>query len=109
MNDPEHMAMLDRVKSQGGSGPAPLPPLAWWSPEVDMSATVNDTLMMIKDVLVRANTGKDHQSKIPPVKFTPRPGRQEDTSKKMAKLEEQKARHEKAVALFLPQEHSTDG
>lgn len=108
MNDPEHMEMLDRVKSQGGSGPKPLPPLATWSSEVDMLANVNDTLLMLKDALIRSNVPKDKQNSVPPVVFTPRPGRQAATDRSKISREEQQARHAKAVALFLPDKANSD-
>lgn len=95
--------MLDRVKEQGGSGPAPLPPLATWTPEVDMGATINDSIQQLLDATIRANANKDQQSKIPPIRWTPRPGRQDvDGQKPQTTREEREARHQHAVALFLP-------
>jgi hypothetical protein len=108
MNDPEHMEMLDRVKSKGGSGPKPLPPLATWSYEVDMLATVNDSVLMLKDALVRSNLPKDKQNAVPPIEWTPRPGRQVEMSKSKISREEQQARHKKAVSLFLPDKADSD-
>ena len=104
MNDPEHMEMLDRVKSQGGSGPKPLPPLATWSAEVDALADVNDTLLLIRDAIIRSNVDKSKQNTIPPIDFTPRPGRRDTDKPVKGKLsvEEQRARHERTVALFKP-------
>lgn len=109
MNDPEHMEMLDRVKSKGGSGPKPLPPLATWSSEVDMMATVNDTLLLIRDAIVRSNVDKAKQNAIPPIDFTARPGRPVETKKDTISREEREARHKKAVSLFLPDKANSDG
>lgn len=100
--------MLDRVKAQGGSGPKPLPPLATWSAEVDMGANINDTLLMLKDVLVRSNVDKSKQNGIPPIEWTPRPGRQTEPTKSKMSREEQQRRHKKAVALFLPDKANSD-
>lgn len=103
MNDPEHMAMLDRVKEQGDPGPPPLPPLATWSAEVDMGATINDSIQQLMDALIRSNVDKAHQKSVPPIKWTPRPGRPVDSVKKdMLTPEEKKARHQRAVELFKP-------
>lgn len=102
MADPEHMEMLERVKSQGGKGPAPLPPLSTWTPEVDMMANVNDTLMLVKDAIIRSNVPKAQQKSIPDVKFTPRPGRPERATVTEQDRAEQQARHAKAVSLFHP-------
>lgn len=103
-DDPEHMEMLERAKSSGDSGPAPLPPLAWWTPEVDAIATVNDTLLLVKDVLVRVNVEASKQGSIPQPEFTPRPGRRKPGTSPKAKLSkaEQEAKHARNVARLLP-------
>jgi hypothetical protein len=108
MNDPEHMAMLERVKSRGGSGPKPLPPLATWSPEVDMGATINDSLLALKDALIRSNVPKDKQNSIPEIVWTPRPGVQSKPERSQIAREEAEARHKRAVSLFLPQSADSD-
>lgn len=97
--------MLERVKEQGGSGPAPLPPLATWSPEVDMGATINDSLQQLLDAIIRSNADKAQQKKLPPIRWTPRPGRQvaDEAEKSGITPEERKARHQRAVELFKPQ------
>ena len=105
MDDPEHMEMLERVKTTGDPGPAPLPPLAWWTAEVDSLATVNDTLLELKDVLVRVNVDKSKQSSLPPITRTPRPGRQKQGEQQSATRltkAEQEARHARNVARLLP-------
>lgn len=111
MDDPEHMnEMMKRVEKAGGSAPKPLPPLATWSAEVDALADVNDTLLLVRDTLIRANVAKEKQSNVPPIKWTPRPGRRDvdaDMPGKMSR-EEIQARHQRAVALFLPPKETQD-
>lgn len=110
LNDPEHMAMLERVKEQGDPGPAPLPPLATWSPEVDMGATINDSLQQLLDAIVRSNVDKTKQNAVPPIRWTPRPGRPQDGDARKPRISraEQEARHEYAKALFLPPKVDSD-
>ena len=70
---------------------------------------VNDTLLLIRDAIIRLNVDKSKQNAIPPVEFTPRPGRRAvDTPSSKISLEEQQARHTKAVALFLPDKANRD-
>lgn len=97
--------MLEKAKSSGDPGPAPLPPLAWWSAEVDQLATVNDTLLLLKDVLVRVNVDSSKQGSLPQVVLTPRPGRRKasETGKSKLSKAEQEAKHARNVARLLPQ------
>lgn len=102
MNDPEHMEALELAGGTKGKGPAPLPPLAGWTNEVDMLATVNDSLLMVKDAIVRSNVAKDKQNAIPAIAWTPRPGRPNKPTVSNVQKAEQMARHKHAVSLFLP-------
>jgi hypothetical protein len=100
--DPEHLAMLDRVRAKGDPGPAPLPPLATWSAEVDMGANIRDAILELKDVLVRVNTDKKNQGKLKPVTWTARPGRAQTSDLSTLSSDEKLQTHARLVGKLLP-------
>lgn len=100
--DPEHMAMLDRVRGRGDPGPAPLPPLATWSAEVEMGASIRDAILHLEDTLVRTKVDKKNQNKIKPIDWTPRPGREKQVDTTVLPQQEREDRHRRLVGKLLP-------
>ena len=106
--DPDHMKALQAARDAAGeTGPPPPPPLAWWSAEVDAIADLRDSVIELRDTLIRVNVPKEGQNKIPAPKFTIRPGHKPEGRAKFAQAnEEQLAKHAKLVGKLLP--HKAD-
>lgn len=100
--DPEHLAMLDRVRAKGDPGPAPLPPLATWSAEVDKLADVIDAIKHLEDTQIRLKTSKADQGKIKAPNWTPRPGRETPVEDIALSQQEKDRRHRALVGQLLP-------
>jgi len=100
--DPEHLAMLDRVRSKGDPGPAPLPPLATWSAEVDMSANVVDAIKHLEDTLLRVNVPREKQNTLKEIAWVPRPGRAKESDHSKLSNAEKEIIHRRTVGKLLP-------
>lgn len=94
--------MLDRVRSKGDAGPAPLPPLASWSAEVDMGANIADAIKRLEDTLIRINTEKAKQNAIPAIHWIPRPGRPAPPDPNKLSEAQRREVHAKLVGKLLP-------
>lgn len=106
--DPDHMAAIEKaVGSSEASGPAPLPKLAWWTPEVDKLTDVLDAIRSLQDVLIRVNVEAAAAKKMKPPEPTPRPGRPRIAGDRVKpSTADQMARHKSIVARMLP--HKAD-
>lgn len=104
--------MLERVAKKGEPGPAPLPKLSTWTPEVDRLTDLLDAVRHLETTLVRVNVGKE-ASKVkdyPPVARPGRPGQQDPNQRKIAQMtEKQEAQHRRVVAALLPTKGDNGG
>jgi hypothetical protein len=98
------MAKLAEVRKETGeTGPPPPPPLAWWSAEVDALADVRDSILELKDTLLRVNVPKGSQNSIPAINWTRRPGDDRGKATKFAEpTVDQEAKHRVLVSKLLP-------
>lgn len=100
--DPEHLAMLDRARKGGDAGPAPLPPLATWSAEVEMGANIRDAILALTDTLIRTKVDPKKAGQIKPIAWTPRPGREQPVDMQVLSNEERDKAHRRLVGKLLP-------